>query len=313
MARRADRPAAARAGARPLGRSRAPSHTLRSLLDFATERFTAAGLAFGHGTDNARDEAAYLILHALGLPLDRLEPDLDTPLRKAQADAALAIIRRRVVTRMPAAYLTHEAWLGDLAFYVDRRVIVPRSYIAELLRERLRPWVRNPRRIGTLLDLCCGSACLAISAALAFPNCRIDAVDISRDALAVARRNVERYALQDRVDLIRSDLFERLGARRYDLIIANPPYVTAAQMRRLPAEYRHEPHAALAAGRDGLDLVRRILAGAPHHLARGGTLVMEVGHKRARVEHAFPRLPFTWLETSGGDDCVLLLGREQFA
>jgi ribosomal protein L3 glutamine methyltransferase len=216
------------------------------------------------------------------------------------------LIVQRVRTRKPLAYLIHEAWLGEHRFYVDERVLVPRSFIAELLRERLRPWVSRPVR--RALDLCTGSGCLAILVALAFPRARVDATDISGGALAVARTNVKAYRLGRRVRLAKADLFPELAT--YDLIVADPPYVGAAAMRKLPPEYRREPRVALAGGADGLVLVRRILDSAPDFLQPGGWLVVEVGHARRRVERAFPKLPFIWAETSAGDDCVFLLRRE---
>ena len=216
------------------------------------------------------------------------------------------LIERRVRTRKPLAYLVHEAWLGDHRFYVDERVLVPRSFIAELLRERLRPWVSRPVR--RALDLCTGSGCLAILLALTFPGAAVEATDISSPALAVARRNVKAYRLSRRVSLARADLFPEQAT--YDLIVANPPYVSAAAMRKLPSEYRREPRIALAGGRDGLACVRRILERAADFLRPGGWLVVEVGHSRRRVERAFPRLAFIWPETSAGDDCVFLLARE---
>jgi ribosomal protein L3 glutamine methyltransferase len=213
----------------------------------------------------------------------------------------------RVRTRKPLAYLIREAWLGEHRFYVDERVLVPRSFIAELLREGMRPWVSRP--VHAALDLCTGSGCLAILVALAFPSARVDATDISRPALAVARKNVGAYRLRRRVKLLHADLFPSARAQ-YDLIVANPPYVAAAAMRKLPAEYRREPRIGLAGGSDGLAFVRRILGHAPEYLRPGGRLVVEVGHARRRVERAFPRLPFIWAETSAGDDCVFLLSRE---
>jgi len=218
----------------------------------------------------------------------------------------LHLIEARVRTRKPLAYLLREAWLGDHRFYVDERVLVPRSFIAELLRERLRPWVSRPVR--RALDLCTGSGCLAILVALTFRRARVDATDISRGALAVARRNVKTYGLGRRVRLVKTDLFPQPAP--YDLIVANPPYVGAAAMRKLPTEYRSEPRIALAGGADGLAFVRRILAEARDFLQPGGWLVAEVGHNRRGVERAFPRLPFVWPETSAGNDCVFLLQRE---
>jgi ribosomal protein L3 glutamine methyltransferase len=284
--------------------------SLRALLRSAASRLVTAGVSFGHGTTNARDEAAWLAVHALGLAFEDLDSSLDRKLAPAEARRIEALVGQRITTRKPAAYLTHEAWLGRHRFYVDERVIVPRSYIAELLRDALHPWLPDPRRVKTALDLCTGSGCLAILLALAFTRARIDAADISADALAVARRNVSDYAFEGRVALRRSDVYSALRARRYDLIVSNPPYVRDAVMRRLPAEYRREPAIALAGGRDGLDLVRKIVARAPAHLNEGGLLVVEVGHNRERVERAFPDLPFAWPETSGGDDCVFVITRE---
>ncbi|MBE0623793.1 MAG: 50S ribosomal protein L3 N(5)-glutamine methyltransferase [Burkholderiales bacterium] len=284
--------------------------TLRALLREAVAQFKRAGLAYGHGTQNARDEAVYLILHTLNLPLDELDPVLERRLNASEIEAVRAILRRRVRERRPAAYLTREAWLGAFRFYVDERAIVPRSFIAELLRSGLAPWVAETRKVHSVLDLCTGSGCLAVLAAHAFPAARIDAADLSAEALQVARRNVKDYALGKRVRLIRTDLFERLAARRYDLILSNPPYVNAAAMRALPREYRREPRLALAGGRDGLALVRRMLAQASAHLNPQGLLVVEIGHNRAALEKAYPRLPFTWLDTSAGEDYVFLLHRE---
>ena len=287
--------------------------TVRDLLRFSVSRFTEAGLAFGHGTLNAYDEAAYLILHTLHLPLDTLEPFLDARLTGSELDAVLDIVRRRVEQRVPAAYLTHEAWLGDFRFYVDERVIVPRSFIAELLREQLSPWVADPDGVSRALDLCTGSGCLAIVMAHAFPHAQIDAVDISPSALDVAKRNVGDYGLAGRIELVQSDLFASLGGRQYDLIVSNPPYVNAPSMQTLPEEYRREPVGALASGEDGLEHVRTILREAPKHLNKGGLLVVEIGHNRDALEEAFPELPFTWLEVSAGDEHVFLLTREQLA
>jgi ribosomal protein L3 glutamine methyltransferase len=283
---------------------------LRAVLRDAVAQFKRAGLAFGHGTHNARDEAAYLILHTLGLPLGELDRVLDRRLNRREFEALRAILSRRVRERRPAAYLTREAWLGDFRFYVDERVIVPRSFIAELLRAGLAPWVSDARRVHDVLDLCTGSGCLAVLAAHAFPAARVDAADLSPEALQVARRNVKNYALGKRVRLVRTDLFDRLDARRYDLILSNPPYVDAAAMRALPREYRREPRLALAGGRDGLTLVRRMLAQAARHLKANGLLIVEIGHNRAALEKAYPRLPFTWLDTSAGEDYVFMLRRE---
>jgi ribosomal protein L3 glutamine methyltransferase len=283
--------------------------TVRDWLRWAVSRFSEVGLFYGHGTDNAYDEAAWLILHTLRLPLDRLEPFLDARLTHTERQAVLNILEQRIVRRLPAAYLTNEAWLGDFRFYVDERVIVPRSYFAELLADGMAPWVLDPEGIHTALDLCTGSGCLAILMADAFPDASVDAVDISADALAVAQRNVADYHLEDRVQLVRSDLLNELKDRRYDLIICNPPYVTAESMAALPAEYRHEPALALASGDDGLDIVRRLLAAAPDHLTKNGLLFVEVGHNADIVEAAFPDLPLTWVDAPSGEGKIFLLAR----
>ena len=284
--------------------------TVRDWLRFAVSRFNEARLFFGHGSDNAFDEAAYLILHTLHLPLDRLEPFLDASLTHGESEQVQAVIERRVRERLPAAYLTNEAWLGEHRFYVDERVIVPRSFIAELLHEQLAPWVENPDAVTSVLDLCTGSGCLAILAALAFPDAQVDAVDLSKDALDVAAKNVADYGLTDRIDLIESDLFAALKGRRYDVILSNPPYVNAESVAALPPEYQAEPALALGSGEDGLDATRRILAQAKTHLNPGGLLVVEIGHNRDALEAAYPALPFTWLDTESGDQFVFMLRRE---
>jgi ribosomal protein L3 glutamine methyltransferase len=280
--------------------------TVRDWLRFGVSRFGEAGLAYGQGSTNAWDEAAYLILHTLHLPLDRLEPFLDAVLTPQEAQAVAKMLQRRVDERIPAAYLTSEAWLGDLRFYVDRRAIVPRSYIAELLPQGLEPWLGEPGSVSRALDLCTGSGCLAVLLALAYPDAEVDATELSADTLEVAKRNVADYALGERVRLHKGDLFAGLRGP-YRLIISNPPYVNAESMAQLPAEFRAEPQAALAAGKDGLDIVRRILAEARPKLSKDGVLVVEIGHNREALEQAYPDLPFTWLETSGGDGFVFLL------
>ncbi len=284
--------------------------TVRDWLRFAVSRFNEAQLFFGHGSDNAFDEAAYLILHTLHLPLDRLEPFLDASLTHGESEEVQAVIERRVRERIPAAYLTHEAWLGEHRFYVDERVIVPRSFIAELLREQLSPWVEEPEAVTRALDLCTGSGCLAILTALAFPNAEVDAVDVSKDALDVAAKNVADYGLADRIELIESDLFAALDSRTYDVILSNPPYVNAESVAALPPEYQAEPALALGSGEDGLDATRQILATAKAHLNPGGLLVVEIGHNRDVLEAAYPTLPFIWLDTESGDQFVFLLRRE---
>ena len=283
--------------------------TVGAIFRDAVRRFERAALHYGHGTHNARDDAAWLILHSLRLPLDDLRPHLKRVLTPAERHRIATLVERRVRERIPVAYLVHEAWLGAHSFYVDPRVIIPRSFIAELARQGFEPWLRRPVR--RALDLCTGSGCLAVLLAMRFPGARLDASDLSAAALAVARRNVMRYRLGRRIRLVRSDLFAALGARRYDLVVSNPPYVKASSMRTLPSEYRHEPRAALAGGADGLDLVRRILAEARAHLAPGGLLVCEIGHNKRALETAFPALPFVWLETSAGAEHVFLLERER--
>jgi len=287
--------------------------TVRDCLRFAISRFNEAQLFFGHGSHNAYDEAAYLVLHTLHLPLDQLEPFLDARLTPSEVHEVLDIIKKRVEQRIPAAYLTHQAWLGEHAFYVDERVIIPRSFIAELLRERLFPWVADPDAVGSVLDMCTGSGCLAILAAEAFPNAHIDAADLSPDALDVAQYNVDDYGLKDRIELIKSDMFARLAGRTYDLILSNPPYVNKASVEALPPEYRHEPELALGSGTDGLDATRILLEQAAAHLNPGGLLVVEIGHNRDALEAAFPGLPFNWLDVSAGNEYVFLLHREDLS
>jgi ribosomal protein L3 glutamine methyltransferase len=272
--------------------------TVRDWLRYSVSRFAAARLAYGHGTATALDEAAFLILSALHLPIDTLEPWLDARLLPAERLAVRDMIERRLATRKPAPYLTNEAWAGGRAFYVDERVIVPRSYIAELLAgDSLAAVLGDASAVDAILDLCTGSGCLAILAALAFRDAQVDASDVSPDALAVAARNVADYGLEDRVSLVRSDLFEGLAGRRYDLILANPPYVSAAAMAAFPPEYAAEPSIAHAGGADGLDIVRRILTEAGAYLEPAGHLIVEVGTGRALIEETYPNLPFVWLDT----------------
>ncbi|EIC14179.1 50S ribosomal protein L3 N(5)-glutamine methyltransferase [Kingella kingae] len=285
-------------------------HTVRDFLRFAISRFNQAQLSFGHGSDNAHDEAAYLILHTLNLPLDTLDPYLDAKLLDDEKEILLDKIYARVVNRVPVAYLTNQAWQGDFDFYVDERVIVPRSFIYELLGVPLSPWIEYPELVHRALDLCTGSGCLAIQMAEHYPAAEIDAVDISLDALEVAAINVEEYGLQDRINLIHTDLFEGLDGT-YDLIISNPPYVDAESVAELPEEYLHEPELALGSGEDGLDATRQILLQVAKFLNPQGVLLVEIGHNRDVLERAYPELPFMWLETSGGDGFVFLLTREQ--
>ncbi len=285
--------------------------TLVELVVAASERLKQAGVSFGHGTGNAFDEAAWLVTWSLDLPLDALETKGKRAITEEEKGKADALIARRIDSRRPAAYLTGEAWLQDIPFTIDERAIVPRSYIAELLVDveetgTLDAWLSDSTR--RVLDLCTGNGSLAVIAAMAYPEVTVDASDVSADALAVARLNVDRHHLGDRIAIVESDLFAGLPGR-YDLILCNPPYVNDASMAELPAEYRAEPALALAGGTDGMDLIRRIVAEAAAHLSEDAVIVIEVGHERAHFELAFPRLECAWLETSGGGDRVVLIER----
>jgi len=284
--------------------------TLRDCLRYACSRLEAAGVAYGQGTDNAWDEAVWLALWSLHLPPTPLEPYLDARLTLAERNAMLALIERRCVERLPAAYLTGEAWLRGLRFRCDPRAIVPRSLIVEALEERLDDWLPadGPTRV---LDLCTGGASVAIAAAMRFDAAKVDAVDLSPQALGLAAENVALHEQQARVTLVEGDLFAPLQERTYDLILCNPPYVNAASMSRLPPEFLAEPSAALAGGQDGMDLVRRILQGAPAHLEKDGLLLLEIGHEARHFEQAFPDLEFAYLPVSAGDDQLVLVTREQ--
>ena len=283
--------------------------TLGDFFKFAVARFRAARLAYGHGTTNAVDEAAFMVLEALRLPINRIDPWLDLVPTPAEKARLITLIEARVALRMPAPYLLEAAYMQGVRFHIDRRALIPRSFIGDLLAGGALPTAR-PRRI---LDLCCGSGCLAILAALAFPRARVDAVDLSAGALALARRNVATHRLGDRIALHRGDLFKPLAGQRYDLIISNPPYVDAGGMAKLPPEFRHEPRMALAAGDDGLDLVHRILAEAPKYLTKSGGLVCEIGRGRPPLEAAYPRLPFIWLDTELSEGEVFWLSRSDLA
>lgn len=277
----------------------------------AADRLQAAGVAFGHGTTNAFDEAAWLVLWRLGLPLDALDEHAERGLSAAERAAVDALVQERIATRKPAAYLTGEAWLQGVPFHVDERVIVPRSFIAELLAEgTIDPWLDETTH--DVLDLCTGNGSLAVLAAMAWPDVRVDAADLSADALAVARLNVERHGLGDRIRLVESDGLAALPGP-YDLILCNPPYVNADSMAALPAEYRAEPALALAGGADGMDFIRALLRDAPSRLREHGMLVLEIGNERAHFEAAFPRLEAVWLEVSAGAEQVLLLTRDALA
>jgi len=283
--------------------------TIAELLCLTEQRLRRARLSYGHGTHNARDEAAWLVSSSLKLGPAPDRTTLAREVSSTELRRVQRLLERRICDRTPLAYLLREAWLGDVRFYVDRRAIVPRSYIAELLRERLRPWLRRPVR--RALDLCTGSGCLAVLLARTFPRAHVDASDLSAAALAVARINVARHRLRRRIRLLRSDLFAALGNQRYDLIVCNPPYVTARAMPRLPREYRHEPSLALAGGGNGLALLRRLLAQARQHLSARGLLICEIGGNRQALERAYPPLPFAWPLTSAGVGSVFALEREQ--
>ena len=289
--------------------------TLIDLITAQSARLKQAGVSFGHGTSNAFDEAAWLVLWSLGLPLDALEAKAQKELAPDELAKAEALITRRIETRRPAAYLTHEAWLQNVPFYVDERSIVPRSFIAELLADgegagTLDAWLSDETR--NVLDLCTGNGSLAVIAAMAYPEVTVDAADVSDDALAVARINVDKHQLGKRITLLRSDLLAAVRGP-YDLIVCNPPYVNTQSMLALPPEYRAEPALALAGGDDGMDLVRTILREAPKHMTVDAVLVLEIGNERGHFEHAFRRLEVAWLETSAGDDQVLLVSREALA
>ena len=286
--------------------------TLRDLLRFAVSQFSAARISYGHGTSNALDEAAFLLLEALSLPIDDINPWLEARLTRAERERLLGLIEARVVTRKPAPYLVGRAYIRDLGFTVDERAIIPRSYLGELLLDgRLVElgMVDNPLAAGAVLDLCTGNGSLAIIAALEFPNAEIDAVDLSADALAVARGNIDEYGLGDRIQLAQGDLFAPLKGRRYDLIVTNPPYVAAAEVEAFPPEYQAEPQMAHLGGEDGLDLVRRILREAGAHLNPDGGLLCEIGTGRDILEADFD-LPFTWLDTEESEGEVFWLSAQ---
>ena len=286
--------------------------TVEALIRYGASEFERSGLAYGHGTDNAIDEAAALAFHALGL--DHADAEAAYTRRPAPPEVAqvLSLFARRIAERVPAAYLMGRMWFAGLEFEVDERVIVPRSPFAELIAARFRPWI-DPARVRRIVDVGTGSGCIAIACALAFPQATVDAVDLSPAALEVAARNVARHGVGDRLELHLGDVYAPLGDRRYDLIVSNPPYVSDAEMDALPQEYLHEPDMALRAGGDGLDVVRRLLAGATRHLEPGGLLAVEVGDSDERLAAAFPRLPFTWLEFEHGGGGVFVINREQLS
>ncbi|MGH8582054.1 MAG: 50S ribosomal protein L3 N(5)-glutamine methyltransferase [Gammaproteobacteria bacterium] len=293
--------------ARP-SKTRAAPASLSALVRWAERRFIAAGLSFGHGTVCARDEAVCLVYHALGLACDTPVARAERVLSEAERARAAALVELRITTRKPAPYLTGEAWFAGLPFHVDERVIVPRSPMAELIDQRFRPWIESPQRV---LDLCTGSGCIAVACALALPGARVDASDVSADALTVAARNVARHGVTGSVRLIQSDLFSELSSQRYELIISNPPYVPSARLSQLPPEYRHEPGLALDGARDGLAIAARIIDTARAYLSDNGVLIVEVGEGARALERRYPHLAFTWLEFERGEDGVFLLDAAQ--
>ena len=293
------------------GRLKPSLDTLGDLFRFAVRRFKAAKLAYGHGTTNAVDEAAFLLLEGLRLPIHNIDPWLALRPTEAEKARLLTLIDARIALRLPAPYLVGAAYMHGVRFHADKRALIPRSFIGDLLVAGALP-IAEPKKVRRVLDLCTGSGCLAVLAALAFPAAKVDAVDLSPGALALARRNVATHRLGDRIALHRGDLFAPLAGQRYDLIISNPPYVDARGMDRLPPEYRHEPRMALAAGRDGLDLVHRILAEGSGHLTRQGALLCELGRGRHPLERAYPRTPFVWLDTELSQGEVFWLEREGF-
>lgn len=298
--------------------ARAVLRTVRDLVRYASSRFAAAELSFGHGSADAYDEAVYLVLWSLHLGPERLEPFLDARLTEAEIGAAVELIERRCVERIPASYLTGEAWLRGLRFRADARALVPRSLIAEALDEGLEPWLASGDELpgdwpARVLDLCTGGGSLAILAALHFPDAALVGADLSSDALALAAENLALHGLTQRIALAQGDLYEPLAEQRFDLILCNPPYVNAVAMAALPPEYRAEPPAALAGGPDGMDLVRRILAGALRHLDDSGVLLLEIGQEAGHFEAAFPALEFSYVEVSAGSHMLVLVTRAQIA
>jgi len=284
--------------------------TIRDYIRWGTSLFSQAKLFYGHGTNNALDEAAFLVLHALHLAPDFPDTYLDTRLVDSEKTAVVELLQKRVETRQPAPYLTHESWFMGIPFYVDERVLIPRSPIAELIEHSFEPWI-DPGSVARILDMCTGSGCIAIACAETFPMAEVDAAELSEDALAVARINVDRFLLADQVRLVQSDLFENLQGERYDVIVSNPPYVDAEDMASLPDEFVHEPELALAAGIDGLDIVRRMLAEASEHLNPGGIIIIEVGNSALALELTYPEVNFTWLEFERGGDGIFLLDYDQ--
>ena len=284
--------------------------SLRDMIHFGASEFEAASLYYGHGTDNALDEAAYLAFFALSQEPDYSDEALDVDLSNENIEKVNSLFNKRIESRQPAAYLTHEAWFAGIPFYVNENVLVPRSPIAELIEEQFQPWV-SPEKVNRILDLCTGSGCIAIACAMAFPDAEVDAADISKAALEVAEKNKATHKLGSRLNVIDSDLFSNLQGRRYDLIVSNPPYVDAEDMANLPDEYKHEPELGLTAGDDGLDLVIPILRDAKHHLNPEGVLIVEVGNSEEALAEKFPEVPFMWLSFEYGGEGVFMLDAKE--
>jgi len=284
--------------------------TLRDMVRWGISQFYAADLFYGHGMDNAWDEAVYLALYALHLPPEAGSQIIDARLTGTERRKIARLMARRINERLPAAYLTNEAWFAGLKFYVDQRVLIPRSPMAELIEQQFSPWIAT-ENVQHVLDLCTGSGCIAIACTMAFPEAQVDAVDIATDALAVAERNVGYYQLEQQVQLIESNLFDKLKNKKYDVIISNPPYVADHEMQQLPKEYLHEPALGLAAGKQGLDIVIKILQQADNYLTESGILIVEVGNSEEALSKRYPQVPFTWLEFQRGDGGVFLLTADQ--
>lgn len=285
--------------------------TIRDWLRYTVSRFEESEIFYGHGTDNAYDEAVWLILRALHLPLDTLDNFQDAVITSTERKHLAHLVERRITERTPTAYLLREAWLKGYQFYVDERVIVPRSFIAELLDDGFSPWIEYPEMVEQVADICTGSGCLGVLLADTFPNAQVDVIDISRDAIDVCNINIRKYQLEERMTAIQSDMFAALQGKMYDVIISNPPYVDAPSMARLPAEYRNEPQLALGSGSAGLDHTHTLIQQAAQYLNDGGILVVEIGHNRDALLEAYPLVPFTWLEVASGDEFVFLLTKQQ--
>ncbi|MEI6227359.1 MAG: 50S ribosomal protein L3 N(5)-glutamine methyltransferase [Methylophilaceae bacterium] len=285
--------------------------TIRDWLRYAVSQFEASDIFYGHGTDNAYDEAVWLVMSALHLPMDTLNNFFDARITNVERSKLSQLLEQRISSHTPTAYLVKEAWLQGLKFFVDERVLVPRSFIAELLNDDLSPWIEYPELVESAADICTGSGCLGIMLASAFPNAAVDVVDISTDALDVANINIANYGLEDQITAIQSDMFTALKGRKYDVIISNPPYVDAPSMAELPAEYRNEPQIALGSGNDGLDHTHTLLREAGHYLNENGILIVEIGHNRDALQAAYPNIAFNWLEVSSGNEFVFLLTKAQ--